>query len=153
MDTLLPQFSCLSCVSWAADRPNVLFIASADMRPQLGCCSDTMVNSPNLEALAKRGMVFKNSCVQQAQCSPPRISMLSWRGMGLGGSDAAGYAAWPSRNQVPSQPLPLMSMPPRSRKRTRSRDRGQMASLGRMLFASPLDSMLVAVSTAPPTDS
>jgi iduronate 2-sulfatase len=72
-------FSLLFGTLHAAERPNVLFIASDDMRPQLGCYGDTTVKSPNLDALAKRGMVFRNSYVQQALCSPSRISMLSGR--------------------------------------------------------------------------
>jgi iduronate 2-sulfatase len=59
--------------------PNVLFIASDDMRPQLGCYGDPTAKSPNLDALARRGRLFARSYVQQALCSPSRISMLSGR--------------------------------------------------------------------------
>jgi iduronate 2-sulfatase len=62
-----------------AAQPNVLLIASDDMRPQLGCYGDKTVKSPHLDSLAKRGMVFERSYVQQALCSPSRISMLSGR--------------------------------------------------------------------------
>ncbi len=79
MKTLFLLLSLFTCLTWATDRPNVLFIASDDMRPQLGCYGDTTVKSPNLDALAKRGMVFQRSYVQQALCSPSRISMLSGR--------------------------------------------------------------------------
>ena len=78
----LPLFLILAIcatAALAAEKPNVLFIASDDMRPQLGCYGDPIVKSPNLDALAKRGMLFERSYVHQALCSPSRISMLSGR--------------------------------------------------------------------------
>jgi iduronate 2-sulfatase len=81
--SMKPLLICLSTLTLSlaafSAPPNVLFIASDDMRPQLGCYGDRTVKSPHLDALAKRGMVFQCSYVQQALCSPSRISMLSGR--------------------------------------------------------------------------
>jgi arylsulfatase A-like enzyme len=49
----------LACLS--AEKFNVLFLASDDMRPQLGCYGDRIVHSPNLDRLAARGMVFNRA--------------------------------------------------------------------------------------------
>ncbi|MCX7887380.1 MAG: sulfatase [Verrucomicrobiae bacterium] len=66
-------------VAAGSDRPNVLFLVSDDMRPQLGCYGDRTVKSPNLDRLAARGLVFNRAYCQQALCSPSRISLLTGR--------------------------------------------------------------------------
>jgi arylsulfatase A-like enzyme len=59
------------------ERPNILWIMSDDMRPQLGCYGDSQVKSPHLDMFAKGALRFENAYVQSAICSPSRNSMLS----------------------------------------------------------------------------
>ena len=63
----------------AADRPNVLFIAVDDMRPELGCYGNKIIKTPNIDRLAARGTLFNHAYCQQAVCSPSRSSLLTGR--------------------------------------------------------------------------
>ncbi len=61
----------------AADKPNVLFIAVDDLRPELGCYGNTIVKSPNIDRIAARGIVFNKAYCQQAVCSPSRTAIMT----------------------------------------------------------------------------
>jgi len=81
---LLRAFACcLGLATVQADdgtnsgRLNVLFIAIDDLRPELGCYGDTVAKTPNIDRVAKAGVVFGRAYCQQAVCSPSRTSMLT----------------------------------------------------------------------------
>jgi Sulfatase len=48
----------------AADRPNVLFIAVDDLRPEIGCYGNSIVKTPNIDRIAARGIVFNKAYCQ-----------------------------------------------------------------------------------------
>lgn len=60
-------------------KPNVLFIAVDDLRPEMGCYGNSIVKTPNLDRLAARGIVFNHAYCQQAVCSPSRSSIMTGR--------------------------------------------------------------------------
>src|SRR5215211_683829 len=61
----------------AAERPNVLLICVDDLKPMLGCYGDSGVKSPNIDALAGRGVQFNRAYCNQAVCSPSRNALLT----------------------------------------------------------------------------
>lgn len=60
-------------------KPNVLFIAIDDLRPEMGCYGNSVVKTPNFDRLAARGTVFNKAYCQQAVCSPSRSSIMTGR--------------------------------------------------------------------------
>lgn len=60
-------------------KPNILFIAVDDLKPLLGCYGDSLAITPNIDALAGKGMTFTRSYCQQAVCAPSRASLMTSR--------------------------------------------------------------------------
>lgn len=68
---------CLPSSIYAVNKPNVLFIAVDDLRPELGCYGNTIVRTPNIDRIASRGIVFNKAYCQQAVCSPSRTAIMT----------------------------------------------------------------------------
>lgn len=58
-------------------KPNVLFIAVDDLRPELNCYGAVYMHTPNIDKLSARGTLFRNAYCQQAVSAPSRNSLLT----------------------------------------------------------------------------
>ena len=61
----------------AEKRPNVLFIAVDDLRPELRCYGHGQILSPNIDRLAAGGVLFERAYCQEAICAASRCSLLA----------------------------------------------------------------------------
>jgi iduronate 2-sulfatase len=66
-----------AATSWAADKPNVLFIAIDDLKPALGCYGDKTALTPEIDRMAARGTVFTKAYCQWPVCGPSRASIMT----------------------------------------------------------------------------
>ena len=56
---------------------HVVIIIADDLGMQLGCYGDKTIRSPNIDALAKRGVRFARAYATVSSCSPSRASILT----------------------------------------------------------------------------
>lgn len=74
---LLLSSSGLAAEAALSPKPNILFFAVDDLRPELGCYGKSYIHSPNIDRIAKAGLVFNRAYCQQAVCSPSRASLMT----------------------------------------------------------------------------
>ncbi|WP_255580369.1 sulfatase [Flavobacterium sp. UMI-01] len=61
----------------AQNRPNVLWINADDLGIELGCYGNPDVKTPNIDRLAKQGILYKRAYANAPICSPSRSSMIT----------------------------------------------------------------------------
>lgn len=61
----------------AADRPNILWISCEDTSPWFGFCGEKYARTPNLDALAQRGVHYNNAFATAPVCAPCRYAIIT----------------------------------------------------------------------------
>ena len=78
MKPLLSLILLALCTSLtAADKPNILWLTSEDHSPTMGCYGDKVARTPNIDALATKGMLFKKAWSVAPVCAPARTTIIS----------------------------------------------------------------------------
>ena len=57
--------------------PNIIWITSEDHGPHLGCYGDKFARTPNLDKLAKKGMIYTRAWSNAPVCAPARTTIIS----------------------------------------------------------------------------
>ncbi len=84
-------------------RPNILWITCEDMGPHLGVYGDQFATTPNLDALARRGVIYRTVWSTAPVCAPARTAIIA-------GMYPASLGAEHMRSEV--APPPFLKMYP-----------------------------------------
>lgn len=75
--SLLLLLGVVASTSLGSAKPNVLFLAVDDLNTRLHCYGFEHIHSPNIDALAERGVRFDRAYCQYPSCGPSRASVLT----------------------------------------------------------------------------
>lgn len=74
---VLSAVSIISSCDKLEDKPNIVFIITEDICPDLSCYGRTDVNTPVLDSLAAQGVKYTNAFTTSPVCSPSRSAMIT----------------------------------------------------------------------------
>lgn len=63
--------------SWAADRPNILWIVFEDISPDIGAYGDNYAATPNLDRLAEESVRYTRAFSNSGVCAPARSTLIT----------------------------------------------------------------------------
>jgi iduronate 2-sulfatase len=93
---LLLLVSFVAVQGLAAERPNVLIIAVDDLRPELACYGKQHIQSPNIDKLAKSGVLFERAYCMVPTCGASRASLMT--GLRPARNRFVNYLAWAEKD-------------------------------------------------------
>ena len=83
---ILLTFLTMPCASTAAERPNILFFFADDWGRYVSVYADPekpsfndVISTPNIDRIAREGVLFRNAFVPVASCGPCRASLATGR--------------------------------------------------------------------------
>jgi uncharacterized sulfatase len=68
---------CFAIVAPAQTRPNILWLSTEDISPDLGCYGDGYAITPNLDRLASQGARYTNAYSNAPVCAPSRSAIIT----------------------------------------------------------------------------
>jgi arylsulfatase A-like enzyme len=80
MKTIMPAVILVlsfACGAEGASRPNILWVTSEDNGPHIGAYGDEYADTPNIDGLAARGMIYLNAWSTAPVCAPARTTIIS----------------------------------------------------------------------------
>lgn len=74
---LIAHFAVAETEAHAHQQPNILWLSVEDMSPWIGPYGDHTVPTPNLDRLAREGVVYDNAFATSPVCAPARSSLIT----------------------------------------------------------------------------
>ncbi|MHC4203772.1 MAG: sulfatase-like hydrolase/transferase [Planctomycetota bacterium] len=73
----VPQIPLNAAGKSVPERPNILWISTEDISPDLGCYGDSYAVTPNIDKLAARGVRYTNVYSHSGVCAPTRSGIIT----------------------------------------------------------------------------